>query len=477
MDNNWAENEFSLTDLGDQRLNKRLIQIADSFSQTPESPINHACQNWAETKAAYRFFDNENVSYKEILNSHVQATKDRAQECSTILAIQDTTYFNYTSHPQTTGLCPLTKFKGKHKESIITSGLVMHSTIAVSTDGLPLGILNQKIYSRPEVPAKKKMLRKKSHNKALPTEEKDSVRWLEALKETDKHFPSQSQRVVTVCDREADMYDFFRLADSLNASLLVRANYNRTVNKSSTYSETTGIKLWTQIQKNKIIAKIEVRIPKGENSPARLAKCQVKVGQFALNVPKDHVEKKNLLPILNLHAIYVIEKNPPKGTDPIEWMLLTNLPVKTRKEALEKIQWYCLRWRIEVFHKILKSGFKVEDCRLATAKRLIRYLSLISVVAWRIFWITMIARVSPQAPCLLFLSDFEWKVLFTRSNRKSKIPKKPPSVKESVQWIAQLGGFLARKSDKDPGIKHVWRGLRKFSNILEGVEIAQDIYG
>jgi hypothetical protein len=478
MRSKWAEKELKKCDLGDERLNHRLILLADSFSQAPESPINQACQNWAETKAAYRFFQNENVSHQKVLNSHVEATKERAQEYSVILAIQDTTYFNYSAHPKTKGLCALSKNKGKHKKEIVTTGLVMHTTLAVSTEGLPLGILNQKTYSRPPLSEEIKDLKKRSHNIALPIEEKDSFRWLQCLQETHKIFKTQATQVVTVCDREADIYDFFRLADKLKTPVLVRASHNRTVNKNSIYSEITGVKLWDLLNNTKSRGIIRLDIPEQEDRPSRSANCEVKIRDFTLTPPKNHTEKHVVeLPFLKIHAIHVSEVNPPEGCAPIDWMLLYNLPIKDYEEALEKINWYCIRWRIEVFHKVLKSGLKVEDCRLATADRLIRYLTLMSIVAWRIFWITLVARVAPNSSCLLFLSNMEWRILFSQRHRNKKMSKKPPSAKEAVQWIAQLGGFLARKGDQLPGITHIWRGLNKFANLIEGVEIAKGIYG
>ena len=181
MNQNWTKEEFNLTALGDQRLNQRLVQLAERFSKSPESPINQACQNWAETKAAYRFFKNDTFSYQEILEGHIQTTKQRCKEYSTILAIQDTSYFNYSSHPKTKGLCPLSRKEGKNVKELLTLGLIMHSSLALSTDGLPLGILDQKIYSREPLTKEKKIIKQKSHNNALPIEEKESIRWLESL--------------------------------------------------------------------------------------------------------------------------------------------------------------------------------------------------------------------------------------------------------------------------------------------------------
>lgn len=173
-----------------------------------------------------------------------------------------------------------------------------------------------------------------------------------------------------------------------------------------------------------------------------------------------------------MHAVYAYEIKPPEQEEPVEWMLLTNLPVSNFQEALEKVRWYCLRWRIEMYFKVLKSGFKVEDCRLASADRLVRYLTVMSIVAWRLFMITLIARTDPQTPCTAFLSALEWKVLFRRVNKGTSLPENAPSMGEVVVWIARLGGFLARKSDGRPGTVTLWRGWKRLTDLTEGWGLA-----
>ncbi len=477
MNKGWVDNEFQTLDLGDQRLNKRLNAICDSFADAPLSPINQACGQWSETKAAYRFFQNDNVDYKEITKSHANAVHLRCESEPIILALQDTTYLTY-SHPKTSGLCSLTKNRGKNKPEIHTLGLIMHSTLAVTCTGLPLGVCNQKIYSRPQVSEEKKLLKKRSHNAALPTKDKDTYRWIEALEQTIKTFPEKGESIITICDREADMYDLFLKAHDLNTHLLVRACQNRTVNKKSTYSEKTGEKLWDLLKKQKSETTITIDVPKRNTIPARKATCEIRYCNYLLNPPKNHFENKTKeLPKLKLYAVYVSEVGSENDSDTIDWMLLTTLPVLSIEEALEKIKWYCLRWRIETWHKVLKSGLRVEDCRLATAERLIRYLAVMSIVAWRIFWITLISRIAPNESCYLFLNDIEWKILFRKFNKNKKLPNKEPSIKQTVHWIARLGGFLARKNDGEPGIIYMWRGLKCFSTMVDTIMDVQDIYG
>jgi hypothetical protein len=478
MSDSWTDTEFSYADLGDERLRRRLSIISERFAQSPLSPINQACDDWAETKAAYRFFQNDSITYQEITRSHIEATKERCREFPTILAIQDTTYFSYLPHPQTKGLGHLTRFRGKHKKDIVSSGLIMHTTLAVATDGLPLGVVDQKIYSRPQAPeetAKQRRVRKVT----LPTEDKESYRWLESLENTSRNLSDLQSRVVTICDREADIYDLFLLAQHLSAPLMVRASYNRTVNKTSTHSQTSGLKLWSLLRNKKSETTIQVKIPKSKNQNARTARCEVKFTDYVLNRPLCYVEgKTKATPTnLNLCAVYVTEIGCPKDNEPIDWMLITNIPVQNREQAVEKISWYCLRWRIETWHKVLKSGLQVEECRLGTSERLIRYLAVMSIVAWRIYWITLVARVAPDASCYFFLNEIEWKILAVKFAKTQIQKNQPPTLEQSIRWIAQLGGFLARKGDGVPGITHVWRGMKKLSVMVDAVAMAKEICG
>jgi hypothetical protein len=245
--NGWSSTEFGDTEFGDKRLTKRLVKLSESLVNLPESSINQACGQWSETKAAYRFFQNENVSAAKILSSHAKKTVERAKNYSTILAIQDTSYISYTGHIKTTGLCKLTSRMGTYSK-IEGIGLIMHTTLAVTPDGLPLGMLDQKIYSRKPIHDKIKELKKKSHGNAIPIESKESIRWLESLQESCKHFKVKNTRIVTICDREGDMYDFFEKAHHIGAHVLVRASQDRVINKVKRYSKNKGQKLWSVVE-------------------------------------------------------------------------------------------------------------------------------------------------------------------------------------------------------------------------------------
>jgi len=279
--------------------------------------------------------------------------------------------------------------------------------------------------------------------------------------------------VVTVCDREADIYDFFEFAQQNNADFLVRAGQNRHINKKSLHAKKHTEKLWVFMQKQSSQGQIQVELPAQKDKPARVATLDISYGEFTMNPSRNNIRNKTE-DLLNftLNGIYVIEKNPPKNEKALEWLLITNLPVNCFDSALEKVRWYCLRWRIEVFHKILKSGFLIEDCRLGTAKRLIRYITLMSIIAWRIFYITLLARTHPDLPCTKLLEEEEWQVLYANMNRTRNFPKEVPTIKKVVSWIAQLGGFLARKNDGDPGPITLWRGWRRLADLCQGWRLA-----
>lgn len=255
---------------------------------------------------------------------------------------------------------------------------------------------------------------------------------------------------------------------------MIRAAQNRDVNKASIHSKKNKQKLWDVVENMPCAGSIMVEVPAKNNQSARIANLEIKFGEFMMNPPRNNIKNRTeILPNIPLRAVYVIEKHPPSDATLLEWLLITNLTVDNFDEAIEKIRWYCLRWRIEVFHKILKSGLKVEECRLSSGGRLIRYLSIMSIIAWRIFLITLISRTDPNLPCTILLEEDEWKVLYAKMNKvfpDSKTP--PPSMKEVITWIAKLGGYLARKKDPAPGPIVIWRGWRRLFDLVYGWELA-----
>ncbi len=478
LEGSWSLHEFGGVDCGDARLTGRLVKIVGDFVKSPESSINKASGSWAEAKAAYRFFQNDHVKESEILASHIKKTRERSGDYQTILSIQDTSYMSYKNHKKTEGLGVIASRIRSEKTNFKTPGLVMHTAFAITTDGLPIGLLDQKIHSRPPLPAEIIAKKKKSHGRAVSIEDKESIKWLESLKKSKEALEFTNTQVITVCDREADMYDFFDLSNQIQSPVLVRAHYDRVVNKQPhSYKRPKENKpkekLWECIKKLSIQGHKTVDIPSRNNKPARTALLCIRFGSFTMDPPRNNFRSKTeTLPFFTVQAVYVIENNPPEGVEPLEWMLLTNLPVDSLESALEKVHWYTLRWRIEIFHKILKSGLYVEKCRLGTAQRLIRYLTVMSIIAWRLFYMTLLERTAPELPCTVLLGEEEWKVLYTKMHHTRVYPSSPPSIKEAMIWIARLGGFLARKNDGEPGPMTLWRGWKHLSELIEGWNLA-----
>jgi hypothetical protein len=206
---------------------------------------------------------------------------------------------------------------------------------------------------------------------------------------------------------------------------------------------------------------------------ARTATVIVRFGSLRLNPPPNYTKHGNEhLPDIELNAVHVCETNPPPGEEPLEWMLLSSFPATSFEQACEKVRWYCLRWRIEMYHNMLKSGFRVEECRLGHADRLIRYLTIMSIVAWRLFTITLVARTDPATPCSTLLAEQEWNVLFLKTHKNKPLPPKPPLIKDVVIWVAKLGGYLARRSDAPPGTITLWRGWKRLADLTEGWNLA-----
>ena len=448
----WAVEEFGQVDLKDERLNLRCQELVEALGQQPSAPINQACEDWADSKAAYRFMDNEKVTAERILAPHSERTVERMNSHEIVLAIQDTTFLNYTHHPETQDLGEIGA-KAQNQR-----GFGLHTTLAVTASGQPLGILTQTFLERPiGEPA-----HTPSEARKQPIEEKESYRWVQAFEKTIELSPAGVQ-VVTVCDREADIYEMFVLGQERQASLLVRADDDRCLQDDETKH------LWSKVEQQPVQGELNVQITGNDRRKERQATVTLRACTVKLRPPWRTEKKK--MPVVTLQAILVREENPPENLaelgdhQPIEWLLLTNTAVNNFEQAAQVVAWYCCRWQIEVFHKIIKSGCRVESSRLQTAKRLQNYITLMCVVAWRLHWLTYINRTEPDLPCTLILTTVEWQALYMRIHKTTQFPAKLPTVRQAVRWIAQLGGFLGRKSDGEPGITAIWRGWQRLQDL------------
>ncbi|KAM3113416.1 IS4 family transposase [Phormidesmis sp. 146-33] len=443
----WSEREFESVDLGDKRLNTRLKKLAEDLSTAPEAPINQASEDWAATKAAYRFFQNDHVTSEQILSPHRTRTLERMKAEAVVLAVQDTSYLNFSSHKHTQGLGPI----GDSRSASL--GLVTHNILAVTPQGLPLGLLNQTGWARSGYNQQSERERKNTS-----IEHKESYRWIQGLELVQKIKP-ENTRVITLCDRERDIYEFLVAAERCHAEFVIRAAWNRHLKDSECPRP------WEHLQAQPVAGCYQITVPSRDAKPERTATLAVRFG--AVTLEPTQRPKQSLfypLPPVMLNAVYVTEVDAPNLENQIEWMLLTHIALTSFEQALEKVIWYCCRWQIEVFHKILQHGCTVEQCRLQSAERLNRYITLMSVVAWRLFWITWMHRTAPTASARTILTELESRILLLLTNRTNDAQPSNFCVAQAVIAIAKLGGFLARKGDGDPGPTVIWRGWAVLQN-------------
>jgi len=445
----WAREELAHAPLPDQRLVKRLITIATDFAQQPTASIPQACGSWEAAKAAYRFFDHEAIQPQQLLAAHAQATLARVRAHPVVLCAQDTTSLNYSTHPQTEGLGPIGN--NRHK----TIGLLLHSTLALTPAGQPLGLLDAQIRAR-----SKRTFGRSSHQRnRTPRAQKESQKWMDSYSACQSLAPHCPQTtLVNVADREGDLYDLF--AEALaprvgpGVELLVRAQHNRQVAHPQKY-------LWDLLSAQRVSARLKIHVPRKNGQPARLATLSVRFARVTLRAPC----LKSDQPPLTLWAVEAREVRPPKGSTPVCWRLLTTLPVETAEAAVEKVRWYAQRWQIEVMHKVLKSGCQVEQRQLETAPRLARVVMVDLMVAWRVLGLCKAGRETPEGLASDWLSAAEWQALQCYVEERARPSRRSPSVRQAVRWIAQLGGFLGRRGDGDPGPIVLWRGLQQLRAI------------
>ena len=452
----WAEAEFGGANLHEARLTKRLVYIAKDFCARPTESIPAACGARSRTKAVYRFFSHEKVSMEAILEPHYESTISRAAKEKTILAIQDTTSLNYTAHLATEGLGPI----GTCSETL-SLGLYVHSTLALNLSGTPLGLLDVQCWARdPEEHGKSK------ERENLPIEDKESRKWLIGYLATVKAGRRlKDTRIVNVCDREADVFELFELAlgEKDQPHLLIRAKQPRKIESADPKTP----HLWDYVRSLPSEGTLPLVVPRRGSRARRETTLEVRFSEVRVRPPKKSSQKGSV----KLWAIAVTEEKTPESGESVEWLLLTTLPVTNVEEAAEKVKWYTLRWQIEVFHKTLKSGCRIEDRQLGTAKSLEACLAVDMVVAWRVFLLAKLGRETPDAPCTVFFEDAEWKALVCFMNKSPREPTKPPTLNQATRMVATLGGFQGRKSDGEPGSETLWRGLLRLDDITEATEV------
>jgi hypothetical protein len=412
----WAENEFGGASLGDARLSKRLVDVAKAKAEVPDRAFSGVAKgDWPSVKGYYRMIDKPEesaVSMPNILAPHRQRTEQRMQGQKTVLCIQDGSDLDYTNLDQCTGLGVI----GTNQTGAESRGLHLHSTLAVAPNGLPLGVLRADC-----IAPKGKSAEDKRPSYAIPIEEKKTFTWIEHYRELVELSAKMPQtRLVNVCDREADFFEMFdEQRQNPRVELLVRAKHDRNIIEEP-------FKLFEAVRQEPVQSYVRVRIPRQSARPkrskqkakpmrpGRTADLAIRYKQIQLLPTKYNAEKEPI----DIWVIHALEESPPQNTKPIEWFLLTTILIAFAEDAERCLRWYCLRWRIEDWHRVLKSGCRIEDLGHETAERLRRAIAINLVIAWRIMLMTLLGRETPELPAEVLFSDIELRTLGAYAKKK-----------------------------------------------------------
>ena len=466
--NGWIDQEVAGCEFDDVRLGRRFRSLLEQICEAVGESIPLACQDWANTKAAYRFLSNDRVNEEDILSGHFQATHERfAGSKSFIFVLHDTTEFSFQrKKPDLIGVTYNVN-SGRDKAGRLRShtvcGILMHSSLAVTSEGLPLGLAAVKFWTRKKFKGTA-ALKKSVNLTRIPIEKKESIRWLENLTQSTATLGDPA-RCVHIGDREGDIYELFCTAQAIGTHFLVRTCVDRLAgNGDHTVAD--------EMKRVKISGPHRVEVRDADGKPD-VAILEIKYKRIRLLPP---IGKQKHYPPLEATVIHAYEQGRPKNRKRIDWKLITDLPIQSLRDAVEKLKWYSLRWKIELFHKILKSGCKAEDSKLRTAERLVNLISILCVVSWRIFWMTMLNRTAPNAPPDLALTATEMRLLDHLVPDKRGPPDRK-SVSHYIIKIARLGGYLARANDPAPGNIVMWRGLSRLTDIELGAHVGARIVG
>ncbi|MAE62798.1 MAG: hypothetical protein CMJ18_00880 [Phycisphaeraceae bacterium] len=479
----WAIDEMKGVDLKDARLNHRVVEVLSRCGGHPTASIPLACEGYAEMAATYRFFDNDKVNFDNVMQPHMEATRRRMAEQSTVILAQDTTEIDLTRpHQQMGGAGPL--------DGGARRGLFLHPLHAFTPDGTPLGTVRAKVWTRDDkAPISKPREAERLRRKHTPIEEKESQRWIEMMRQSHEEAKlAPDTHFVSVADSEADIYELLVEAQTepRHADWIVRSGYDRALDdvdqnesEHGERTDTTTRHLRKQALASDVLFTqcISVRGREAKTNcedhrrrqprKSRHAEVEVRAASVKLRPPWRPDRK---LPPISVNVVLVREINPPANEPPVEWMLLTSLPIDDVEQVRQVIEYYCVRWMIEVFFRTLKSGCRVEERLFEHVDRLLPCLAIYLIVTWRTLLVCRLGREFPDISCDAIFDPAEWQSI-CQVIRREPPPAKPPSLKEMVRMVAQLGGYVNRKRKGEPGPQTVWLGLQRLHDIARCWEI------
>ena len=462
--------EVRCAEFGDQRLTKRLEKIVEQLGSKPTTSVPAATLGRAEMEAAYRFFDNPKVSPEKILQPHIDATRERIRQSDLVLLVQDTTELDLTRpKQQVDGAGPI--------ECDSRRGAFFHPLVAFDAGGLPLGVAWQKNWARDKIETQLAAQKKEQRRRKTPIEEKESIRWIEGIRATREVAEACPQTTcVCVADSEADIYELFaepRMTRHGQAHLLVRACQNRTTTDPQPNwldaARATPSLFVASVNVSARDAKIEGDTRKRrETREARIAQVEVRATTVTLRPPYRPDRK---LPEVTVNVVLVEETNAPDGVNPIQWLLITTLPINDLEQVQRIVCYYSIRWQVEIYFRTVKSGCRIENRQFETLDRLLNCLAVYSIIAWKIMYLCRLGRECPDLDCETIFEPSEWKSVYM-TVRNEEPPSAPLSLNAMVRMTAGLGGYVNRHSTQ-PGPQTLWLGLQR----VHDLSTAWDTFG
>jgi Transposase DNA-binding/Transposase Tn5 dimerisation domain/Transposase DDE domain len=464
----WVIDEMKSVDLQDKRLNTRLQHILSQLAGQPTASIPAACGGYAETMAAYRFFDNTKVGFHGVFQPHIACTRTRIAAQPVVLLVPDTTEIDVTRPAQQVqGAGPL--------DGGARRGVFVHLMHAFTPDGTPLGTVQAIPWARDEdQPTNASQTRRE--RAATPIEEKESFRWLLAMRQArEEAVRCPGTRIVSVADSEADIFEV--LAEGMEepraADWIVRSCQDRALVDDLEEDRTALDSLREEVLTAPVLYRQTITVRGREAKVAcedrnrrqprksREAVVEVRAARVTLRAPE---RTAGQLPDVTVNAVLVTEVDPPADDVAVEWLLLTSLPIDTVDQVRSIVQYYCTRWMVEVLFRVLKSGCRVEQRRFEQVDRLLPCLAVYLIVTWRTLYVCRLGRSCPEISCEAVFEPGEWQSVYPVV-RREKPPKEPPKLQEIVRMVAQLGGYVNRKRDDEPGPQTVWLGLQRLHDI------------
>jgi hypothetical protein len=492
----FVDQEFASLNLGDKRRNDRLRRVLSSFLDSPKASIQAAVSGWAEAMGAYRLLNNEATTLDAVLAPHREATVERVRAYRSVALIQDTTELDFTRKTQLEGRGPFGAADNPRR------GLFLHTQLAVTEDRLPLGVYDIHLYARAERSAGEK----KINNHCLPIEEKESYRWLKGYRKACELATAAGKdvEVFSISDREGDIYEIFEQRE-----LYLRERERRSIDPAHWIVRTVKDRilipldeeeggnpkevpttLFAQAAEGSVLGEVVFSVKKAvqvrdvtqarkeriTERSQREVRLQVRVVEVTPRVPRRIGGKK--LASVSYWVIDGKETDPPKGEEPIHWVISTSYEVKTFDDAQRILRFYVARWDIEVFHRVLKTGCRVEEIQLKSESALRPCLALNLIVAWRILYLTHLGRECPDLPCSVVFEQAEWKsVVAIAVKRKMKgseqVRGREPTLAQMIGLVASFGGHLGRKADGPPGPQSMWQGMLR----MRDFSIAWEVFG